>query len=104
MPGISQASAADLDRDGDLDLVAAAFHPSEGGHPPGTFDSLLWVEQTAEGWKTRSIERDRCEHAAFALADVDGDGRTDLVAGTFRADPASPRPLLTVWLNRRRAD
>jgi len=104
MPGISQAAAADLDGDGDQDLVAAAFHPSEGGHPPGTFDSLLWVEKTPDGWKTHAIERDRCEHAAFALADVDGDGRTDLVAGTFRADPASPRPLLTVWLNRRRTD
>ena len=104
MPGISQASAADLDLDGDLDLVAAAFHPSEGGYPQGTFDSLLWVERTPRGWETRAIERDRCEHAAFALADVDGDGRADIIAGTFRADPVVPRPPLSVWLNRRRND
>ena len=103
MPGASQASAADVDGDGDLDVVAAAFHPSVGGHDVGTFDSLLWVEQAPGGWLTHSIERDHCEHAAFAIVDVDGDGRRDLAAGTFRADPSgSPQPVVKVWLNRPR--
>lgn len=103
MPGVSQATPADVDGDGDLDVVAAAFHPSVGGHGEGTFDSLLWVEQTPGGWLTRSIERDRCEHAAFAMVDIDGDGRKDIAAGTFRADPSgAPQAVLKVWLNRAR--
>lgn len=103
MPGVSQATAADMDGDGDMDVVASAFHPSVEGHAPGTFDSMIWVEQSAAGWRTRSIERDRCEHAAFALVDIDGDGRKDIAAGTFRADPSgSPQPLVRVWLNRER--
>lgn len=101
IPGVSQATAADLDGDGDLDVVACAFLPSDGGRPAGTFEALVWIEQTEDGWRPHTIERDRCEHAAFALADVDADGRTDIVAGVFQADAkASAGPLVRVWLNR----
>ena len=101
LPGVSQATAADLDGDGDLDVVACALLPSGGGRPAGTFEGMVWIEQTDEGWRPHTIERDRCEHAAFALADVDSDGRTDIVAGVFQADAgSSASPVLRVWLNR----
>ena len=103
MPGVSQASAADLDGDGDLDVVAAALHLGAAEAPPGTFDSLLWVEQGNGGeWFPHRIERDRCRYAAFTLADVDGDRRTDIVAGIWQsAVTGQAAPALSVWLNRR---
>lgn len=102
MPGVSQARAADLDGDGDLDVVATALHPGASAQPPGTFDAVLWVEQGDGGqWIPRSIERDDCRYSTFTIADVDGDRRPDLVAGTWQADVGgSPAPALRVWLNR----
>ena len=102
MPGVSQATPADLDGDGDLDVVAAALHLGAADQPPGTFDSLLWVEQAEGGeWRTHSIERDRCRSASFALADVDDDGRPDIVAGSWLSGEGSAfSPALRLWLNR----
>ncbi len=102
MPGVSQARAADLDGDGDLDVVATALHPGAAAQPAGTFDAVLWVEQADGGrWIPRSIERDDCRYSTFMIADVDGDRRPDIVAGTWQADVGgSPSPALRVWLNR----
>jgi hypothetical protein len=102
MPGVSQARAADLDGDGDLDVVATALHPGASQEPPGTFDAVLWVEQGADGgWIPHSIARDDCRSASFALADADGDGRADIVAGVWLADiTGRTSACLRVWLNR----
>ena len=102
MPGVSQVRAADLDGDGDLDVVATALHPGAAADPTGTFDAVLWVEQGDGGrWIPRSIERDDCRYGAFTLVDADGDGRIDIVAGRWNADvTGSPAPALRVWLNR----
>ncbi|MEI8316840.1 MAG: FG-GAP-like repeat-containing protein, partial [Planctomycetia bacterium] len=101
-PGVSQARAADLDGDGDLDVVATALHPGASQEPPGTFDAVVWVEQGADGsWIPHSIERDDCRYASFDLADADGDGRTDILAGIWTQGVAGrAAPSLRVWLNR----
>lgn len=101
MVGVCQVTAADVDLDGDQDIVASSLHPAADQEPAGTFDSLIWLEQVPGGYRRHGIERDRCEHAAFAITDVDGDGRPDIVAGCWRTDDdEDPRAPLAVFLNR----
>lgn len=91
---VTAAAWADVDGDGRLDLVVA----TEWG-PVRYYRNTAagFVEQTAAaglagvtGW-----------WSALAVADVDGDGRPDLVAGNvglntkYRASPAAPTVLLT---------
>lgn len=101
MPGASQASAADIDGDGDLDIVACSLLPAAGTHPAGTFDSILWFENGGSGtYLPHRIQRNHCDHAAFALADLNGDGRIDLLTGTWEAaESQRPTWALEVWLN-----
>ena len=83
LPGAHRAVAADLDGDGDQDVAVAAFLPD----PEGTrtaMTSLGWLEQTRPGVFVRhAIEAGQLSHAALDVADVDGDGRPDLLAGNF---------------------
>ena len=46
LPGAQRAQAADLDGDGDLDIVASAF---VSGEAAPRLASLVWLEQTAPG-------------------------------------------------------
>lgn len=105
MPGVCQASAADLDGDGDLDVVACSLHQGAALEEAGSFDGLSWFEQMSGGvFLPHSIERDACEHACLALADVDADGRIDLVAGVWRGDKRGLMiPSGVLYRNRRPA-
>lgn len=72
---VSDARAVDLDADGDLDLAVAVF----GG---GDVGELFWLENTgARDAPYRKHELLRLAGTVtVAPADLDGDGRTDLVA------------------------
>ena len=105
IPAAAQAAAADLDGDGDLDIVVSALHPRAADSPPGTFAALTWLEQLPDGdFAPHTIALDTCDHAAFALGDVDGDSRTDIVAGVWRSEERGPSEApVRVYLNRRSA-
>jgi hypothetical protein len=93
MPGVHRAQAADMDGDGDVDVVVCAFLPN-AEHPAfqllerqgnlGQFTSLGWLEQTKKGvFVPRSIETGKLTHTTLDIADFDRDGDMDVATGNF---------------------
>jgi hypothetical protein len=105
--GAHRAEAADLDGDGDIDVVATGFLPqvklpveSEGKR----VDSVIWFErvQRKKMWLPWSIEVNHPLHTGMALVDLNGDGRLDVVTGVNRAWDGSEKkrgPALEAWFN-----
>ncbi|QDT13535.1 FG-GAP repeat domain-containing protein [Stieleria marina] len=71
----------DIDGDGDLDYVGARYNPG----------LIIWLEQPSEGAKGRWRDRlvDDTVHGIHGLmkADVDGDGKVDLLATSAQDKP-----------------
>jgi len=102
MPGVLRAMNADLDGDGDQDIIAAALLPpnSVRGKVPEELQALIWLEQTADGKFARHVvQRGLPIYASLAISDIDGDSDLDIVAGCFHAEPVDPPSLLHVFEN-----
>lgn len=101
-PGVHRALAGDLDGDGDLDLVAAAFLPASIRESAmgKKRDSLIWLEQSGSGEFLRhALETGHCLHAALDLTDIDGDGDLDIAVGSFRDNGPADQSAITIWWN-----
>lgn len=95
--GASRTVAADFDQDGDLDLAAISFFPDFEKAPQECFvyfenkGDLTFVPRTFEAslsgrWLTLEV------------GDVDHDGDTDIILGSFTLGPAlGAKPLQEKW-------
>jgi hypothetical protein len=84
--GAQGAVAADLDGDGDLDVVAVSYLPPEEfpRRPDVAAGAVIWLEQTAPGrFRRHTLEAHTCDHFTAAVGDLFGDGRAHLVTGNF---------------------
>ncbi|MEE2904585.1 MAG: VCBS repeat-containing protein [Myxococcota bacterium] len=80
----------DIDRDGDLDVVASAFAPAddERVRKPGGYEGVVWLEQTKNGkFAVHRIESTKSDHPTILLLDIDRDRDLDIVAGNFMIGP-----------------
>jgi hypothetical protein len=108
LPGAYRAVAADLDGDGDLDIVLSAWLPRRV-KPINLrrmqIPSVVLLEQVKPmEFRTQILDTNWPQYPVLAVADLDGDGDLDLAAGRHVGldDPPDVHlPRLRVWWNQR---
>lgn len=102
MPGVLDASAVDVDADGDLDIVATSMLSHEINQQLSQLDtsSVVLMLQTEPGrFEPTQIEAKSHNHLALQADDFDNDGDIDIAVGTYRRDGGAELPDMILWWN-----
>jgi hypothetical protein len=103
LPGVHRAVAGDINGDGLIDIVAGAFLPRDlliSNRYDQAEALVLFLQQSGGSYTRHVLAAGDCRHAAIHLADVDGDGRLDIIAGNFREAGSPSGPAASIWFNR----
>ena len=102
LPGPHGIVAADLDADGDLDVIASALVAGGGGDQDASLPGVVWMEQVSRRRFVRhTLKMGFPRHASVAAGDYNGDGVMDLAFGNM-ATTGPADAWVEVWEGRKK--